>query len=96
MAVDTKTERLSLLGYGWPPSRALPEPDGALDVGDRLHLMRLFASAAAAAPPSVMQPIRLDGTVSYPLETDTDSYPLEDATAGWPTHTDLITLPEDF
>ena len=44
MAVDTKKKRLSMIGFGdGVILHTLPEPDGTIDPGDRLHLLGLFS-----------------------------------------------------
>lgn len=51
MPADTKTKRLSLIGYGMPFRLTLPEPDAEIDQADRQHLLGLYGGLLAAEPP---------------------------------------------
>lgn len=46
MAIDSKQKRGSAIGVGLPFRQWLSEPSGALDVDDRLSLLKWFAGTA--------------------------------------------------
>jgi len=48
MAVDTAEKRYSMLNFGLPFFRALPQVDGGIEADDRLHLLGLYSGIAAA------------------------------------------------
>ena len=54
MAVDTREKRFSLIGYGLPFRLTLPVADGSFDVGDRLHLLGLYAGIVPATVNDVL------------------------------------------
>lgn len=49
MAVDTAAKRASCIGYGLPFRIALPIPDATIAIGDRQHLVGLYAGIEAAS-----------------------------------------------
>lgn len=54
MVIDTTEKKLSLLNFGLPLFRTLPEADGTITQGDRQHLLGLYAGILAsegAGPP---------------------------------------------
>lgn len=67
MAIDTTEKKLSLLNFGLPFWRTLPEGDGSIGQGDRQHLLGLYAGILAAAPPEVYP---LAPTIRRPSEAD--------------------------
>lgn len=46
-AIDTTEKLLSLLNFNTPFLFILPEADGSIDAGDRLHLLNLYSGIAA-------------------------------------------------
>ena len=51
MAIDSRDKRSSAIGWGLP-FRPLPQPDGDVDEGDRMHLAFSYASAADGSTPA--------------------------------------------
>ena len=51
MAVDTAEKRFSMLNFGDGTTiHLLPEPDGAIDLDDRQHLLDCYSGIAFGAP----------------------------------------------
>lgn len=51
MAVDTRDKRMSMLGFGSPVPRVLPDPAGGFDAADRAMLLYLFHEDLAPPGP---------------------------------------------
>lgn len=50
MAVDTRNNRMSLIGFGSPIPSVLPNPDGTIGALDRAHLLWLYAGVIILYP----------------------------------------------
>ncbi len=76
MAIDTAEKRLSMLNFGLPWWTTLPASDGAIDAGDRLHLLGLYSGIAVAVTvvetetESLRLPGRLVDTTQTSFTTD--------------------------
>lgn len=62
MAVDTRNKRMSLIGFGAPTPRVLPNPDGTVAAADRAMLLYLYAGLDIAAATPIAR------TLSIPRE----------------------------
>ena len=55
MAVDTAEKRFSMINFGDGTTiHLLPEPDGAIDLDDRQHLLDCYSGIAFGSPPVVV------------------------------------------
>lgn len=84
MAVDTASKRYSAMQWG-SPELALPEPDGVISRGDRLHLMCLYGGIEAASPTIY----NLASRSITPFATFTDTANNTDPTIIGPVHFNL-------
>lgn len=58
MAIDTRNDRMSLIGLGLPAPMVLPNPNGGITKQDRYMLLRLYAFESPA--------VVVSGGVSFP------------------------------
>ena len=51
MAIDSRNERFSFIGYQWPMAFVMPTPDGSFDIEqDRVQLLWLYPGFALGDP----------------------------------------------
>jgi hypothetical protein len=73
--IDTRDKRMSLIGFGLPVPRVLPDPDGDVAVADRPQLLFLYAGLTLELPVEVPDvpvyeadvAIRLTATITVEL-----------------------------
>lgn len=51
--VDTRNKRMSLIGFGSPTPRLLPDADGTLDAADRAMLLYLYPGLSLEAAAAI-------------------------------------------
>lgn len=84
MAVDTASKRYSAMQWG-SPWLIMPEPDGVISRGDRLHFMGLYGGIEAASPTVY----NLSSRNITPFVTFTDTANNTDPTIIGPVHFNL-------
>lgn len=84
MAIDTTEKKFSLLNYGLPWPATLPEADGSLDEGDKVHLLNLYSGIEIAVAVSATEGWVLEHQANdFALADQENTWELDHSSGGW-------------